>query len=91
MTEDVQSTGGSPETESLEGIIRKLLPTPSRPPPEVAPIPSDQDLLIQQLMGAIRPSQPVVQGRSKLTDMEIMLQNWLLVTTVTEEDATSPN
>ena len=32
-----------------------------RPPPEVAPIPSDQDLLIQRLIGAIRPSQPMVQ------------------------------
>ena len=55
------------------------------------PIPSDQDLLIQRLMGVIRPSQPVVQERSKLTDLEIMLQNWLPVGTVTEEDVASPN
>ena len=79
------------KTESLEDIIGKLLPTPARPPPEAAPIPSDKDLLIQRLMGAIRPSQPVVQERSKLTDLEIMLQNWLLVGTVTEEDAASPS
>ena len=91
VTEDEQLPVGSPETESLEDIIRKLLPTPSWPPPEAAPIPSDQDLLIQRLMGAIRPSQPVVQERSKLTDLEIMLQNWLPVGTVTEEDAASPN
>ena len=75
----------------MEDIIRKLLPTPSRPLPEAAPIPSDQDLLIQRLMGTIRPSQPVVQERSKLTDLEIILQNWLPVGTVTEEDAASPN
>ena len=91
VTDDEQSPVGSPETESLEDIIRKLLPTPSRPPPEAAPIPSGQDLLIQRLMGAIRPSQPVVQERSKLTDLEIMLHNWLPVGTVTEEDAASPN
>ena len=42
-------------------------------------------------MGAIRPSQPVVQERSKLTDLEIMLQNWLPVETVMEEDAASLN
>ena len=42
-------------------------------------------------MGAIRSSQPVVQERSKLTDLEIMLQNWLPVGTVTEENAASPN
>ena len=91
VTEDKQSPVGSPETESLEDIIRKLLPTPSAPPPNAAPIPSDQDLLIQRLMEAIRPSQPVVQEWSKLTDLEIMLQNWLPVRTVMEEDAASPN
>ena len=49
VTEDEQSPVESPETELLEDIIRKLLPPP---PPEAAPIPSDQDLLIQRLMGA---------------------------------------
>ena len=73
LTDHEQSPVESPGTESLEDIITKLLPTPSRPPPEAAPIPSDQHLLIQRLMGAIRPSQPVVQERSKLTDLEIML------------------
>ena len=61
VTVDRQSSVESPETESLEVIIRKLLPTPARPPPEAVPIPSDKDLLIQRLMGAIRPSQPVAQ------------------------------
>ena len=56
-----QSSVELPETESMEDIIRKLLPTPARPPLEVAPIPSDKDLLIQRLIGAICPSQPVVQ------------------------------
>ena len=91
VTVDEQSPVESPEIELLEDIIRKLLPTPSPPPPEAASIPSEWDLLIQRLMGAIRPSQPVVQGRSKLTDLETMLLNWLPVGTVTEEDAASPN
>ena len=63
LTEDEQSPVEWPETELLEDIIRKLLPTPSPPPPETAPIPSDQDLLIQRLLGAICPSQPVAQER----------------------------
>ena len=88
VMEDEQSPVESPETELFEDIIRKLLPTP--PPPEAAPIPSDQDLLIQRLMGAICPSQPVAQERSKLTDLETMLLNWLPVGTVTEGDAASP-
>ena len=91
VTEDSQSPAGSPGTESLEDIIRRLLSTPQRPPPKAAPIPSDQELLIQRLLGAIRPPQPVVQEWSKLTDLEIMLQNWLPVGTVTEEDAASPD
>ena len=85
-----QSPVESPETELLEDIIRKLLPTASQPPLEAAPIPLDQDLIIQRLMGAIFPSQPVAQERSKLTDLETMLLNWLPVGTVTEEDAASP-
>ena len=76
VTKDEQSPVESPETESLEDITRKLLPTLAQPPPETAPIPSDQDLLIQLLMGAICPSQSVVQERSKLTDLETMLLNW---------------
>ena len=91
VTEDEQSPVESPEDESLEDIIRKLLPTPSQPPLEAAPIPSDQDLLIQRLMGAIYPPQPVAPERSKLTDLETMLLNWLPVGTVTEEDAALPN
>ena len=67
-TEDGQSSAEPPGTESLEDIIRRLLPTLSQPPPEAAHIPSDKDLLIQRLMGVIHPSQPVAQKRSKLTD-----------------------
>ena len=91
VTVDEQSPVESPETELLEDIIRKLLPTPSPPPPQAAPIPSDRDLLIQRLMGAICPSQPVTQEQSRVTDLDTMLLNWLPVGTVMEEDAASPN
>ena len=63
--------------------MRRLLPTPKVPPPK------DRELLIQRLLGAIWPSQPVIQERSKLTDIEIVLQNWLPVGAVTEEDVSS--
>ena len=69
-----------------QDITRKLLPTPARPPPEACPIPLDKDLLIQRLMGVIHMSQPVVQERSKLTNLEIMLQSWLPVRVVTEDE-----
>ena len=39
--------------------------------------------------GGIWPPQPVIQERSKLTDMDIMLQNWLPVGAVMEEDISS--
>ena len=43
----------SPET--VEDVIKKLLPTPTPPPLQAVPIRSDRDLLIQQLMEAICP------------------------------------
>ena len=81
----------SPETETVEDIIRKLLPTPALPPPQAVPIPSDQDLLIKQLMEVICPPRPVAQERSAATDLETLLLNWLPVGTVTEEDAAPPD
>ena len=83
VTGDEPAPAASPETETLEDIIRKLLPTPALPP--------DRDILIQRLMGAICPPKPVAQERSAVTDLETMLLNWLPVRTVTEEDAASPN
>ena len=91
VTVDEQAPAALPETETLEDIIRKLLPTPALPSPKAVPIPSDRDLLIQRLMGAICPPQPVAQERSTVTELETMLLNWLPVGTVTEEDAASPN
>ena len=91
VTVDEQAPAASPKTETLEDIIRKLLPTPALPPPQADPIPSDRDLLIQRLMGVICPPKPVAQERSAVTELETMLLNWLPVGTVTEEDAASPS
>ena len=54
------------------------------------PIPSDRDLLVQRLLGTLAPSQPVVQKRSAVTDLETVLLNWLPVGTVKEDTAVSP-
>ena len=81
----------SPETETLENILRRLLPTPALLPPQADPIRADQDLLIQRLMGTICPPKSVAQDRSSMTELETMLLNWLPVGTVTEEKAVSPN
>ena len=61
VTEVEPAPATSPDTETVEDIIRKLLPTPALPPPQAVPIPSDRDLLIQQLMAAICPPTPVAQ------------------------------
>ena len=79
----------STEMETVEDIIRKLLP--ALLPPQVVPIPSDLDVLIQQLMEAICPPTPVARERSAATELESLLLNWLPVGTVTEEDAASPD
>ena len=91
VTEVEPAPATSLETETVEDIIRKLLPTPALPPPQAVPIPSDRDLLIKQLMEAICSPRPVAQERSAATDLETLLLNWLPVGTVTEEDAASPD
>ena len=67
VTVDEQAPAASPQTETLEDIIKKLLPTPALPLPQAVPIPSDRDLLIQRLMGAICPPKSVAQERSAVT------------------------
>ena len=77
----------TPEDQDLlRTLMRHLLPTPVVSPPEATLIPSERDLLIQRLMGNIRPVQPLQQKRSSFTDMVILLQNLLPVgSPVTEE------
>ena len=72
VTEVEPAPATSPETETVEDIIRKLLPTPALPPPQAVPIPSDRDLLIQQLMAAICPPTPAAQERSAAIDLETL-------------------
>ena len=74
-----------PETESLEDIISKLLPTPAPPKTWKDPIPSDQDLLVQRLLGILAPSK-----RSAVTDLETVVLSWLPVGTVKEDMVVSP-
>ena len=64
VTEDSQSPDVSTESETLDEVIRRLLPTATVPPLKAAPIPSDREMLIQHLLGAIRPPQPVIQEQS---------------------------
>ena len=70
--------------------MRQLLPTPAVSPPKATPIPPDCDLLIQRLLGAVRPVQLVVQERSRLTNIEILLQSMILVGSVKEVDVPTP-
>ena len=55
--------------------MRHLLPTSAMSPPRAAPIPSDRELLIQRMLGTVRPVHPVVQERSSISDIEILLQS----------------
>ena len=90
VAEDTQSPVALKESNALDQIMRQLLPTPAVSPPNATPIPSDRDLLIQRLLGAVRPVQPVVQERSRLMDIEIILQSMLPVGSVKEADVPPP-
>ena len=62
-----------------------LLPTLAIAPPMATPIQSDYELLVQHLLGTVQPVQPRVQERSRITDMEVLLQSMLPVASVAEE------
>ena len=47
VSADERMTPVLPQTETLEGMIRRLLSTSAAPPPQVNPIPLDRDLLIR--------------------------------------------
>ena len=70
----------------LEQIRRHLFLMPAVLPPKATPIPSDHDLFMQRLLGTVHHVQPVVQERSRLTDIEILLP----VGSVTEADVQPP-
>ena len=91
VVEDTQSPVALKESEVLNQIRRQLLPTPTVSPPKATPIPLDRDLLIQHLLGAVHPVQPVVRERSRLTDIEILLQSMIPVASVQEADVPPPS
>ena len=90
VAEDTRSPVELKESDELDQIMRQLLPTPAVSPPKASPIPSYSDLLKQRLLGAVHPVQPVVQERSRLTEIEILLQNMLPVGSVKEADVPPP-
>ena len=84
VTETERTPAMTPKTETVVNMIEKLLPTPVPPPLRAAPIRSERDLLVQQLMAAICPPTLVAQERSPAEDLETLLLNWLPAGTVME-------
>ena len=80
----------SEDSDLLGQLMRHLLPTPAVSPLMATPFPSDCELLIQRLLGTVHPVQPVVQERSSLTDIEILLQSMLPVGSVADENVQPP-
>ena len=76
------NTDSRPKVASEDSdVLRNLWPTSPVSPPRAAPIPSDSELLIQRA---------VVQERSSITDIEILLQSLLPVGSVVEENVGLP-
>ena len=75
------------EIESVEAMIRKLLPTPATPTLQAAPKDTDRDILVRQLMEMISPPMLVAQERPPTNDVETPLFNRSPKGTVTEGDS----
>ena len=82
---------GKSNWEQYREIFEAIVCSPVLSAPRTDPIPTDQDLLIQRLLGTIGPPKPVAQERSAVTELETMLLNWLPVGTIMEENAASPH
>ena len=81
-TGDISGGGGHPVTGCVDriGDVRRSHET----------VIADHELLIQRLLGSLRPARPVIQKRSRLTNIEIMLQSMLPVGSVKEVDVPRP-
>ena len=75
------------EIESVEAMIRKLLPTPATPSLQAAPKDTDRDNLVRQLMEMISPPTLVAQERRPTNDVETPLFSRSPKGTVTEGDS----
>ena len=76
------------EMESVDHMIRRLLPTPATPPLQAAPKYTDRDILVQQLRETICPTMLVAQKGQPTNDWETPSFNQFPVRTVTEEVST---
>ena len=87
VVDDSKPKVASEDSDVMGQIMRHLLPMPPVSPPKTTPIPLDHELLIQRLIGTVHP---VVQERSSLMDIEILLQSMLPVRSVAEENVQPP-
>ena len=70
---DSKPTEASEDSDVLGLLMRHLLPTPAVSPPKATSILTDRELLLQRLLGTVNPAQQVVQERSGITDIKVLL------------------
>ena len=90
MDTDSKLKDASEDSDVLGLLMRHLLPTPAVSPPKVTSIPTDRELLLQRLLGTVNHVQPVMQERSGIMDIEVLLQSMLPVTSVAEDNVRPP-
>ena len=90
MDTDSKPKDASEDSDVLGLMMRHLLPTPAVSPPKVTSIQTDRELLLQCLLGTVNHVQPVMQECSGITDIEVLLQSMLPVTSVAEDSVRPP-
>ena len=75
------------EIQSVEAMIRKLLPTPATPTLQAALKDTDMEILVRQLMEMISPPMLVAQERPPTSDVKTPLFNRSPKGAVTEGDS----
>ena len=66
------------------------MPAASEPPPRVTHSSADRELLIQNVLEAVRSRRNIIPERSQERELELMLRDMLSVGSVTEEKTSPP-
>ena len=74
----------------LQQEVGSVMPAASEPPPRVTHSSADRELLIQNVLEAVRTRRNIIPKRSQERELEFMLRDMLPVGSVTEERTSPP-
>ena len=85
-----KSLPATSESARLQQDVGHVIPTARGPPPRVTHNSADRELLIQNVLEAVRARRTTISQRSQERELEFMLRDTLPVGSITEEKTSTP-